>query len=191
MIYRYLFYGYSEEPEKVKLKENKDCYLVLSNQDNWVFLYVESHSDAVDPDMLAEGPLKPFPDGIRWDRANEIYHYSKPLRAEQWNRKLENKRPYLRFGRLNRDKIPSYIYLHYQLQEEKPGDGNRYGVIFMFRDYLFFYSEMPMEKETDPPAPTLFTNQCHRETWGWVIPPHFKNEWVEIFPTQYTEFINF
>lgn len=191
MIYRFLFAGFSEEPEKVILKEHTGCYTALSRHDKWLYLYVEANTDTVDPNLLAEGPLVAFPDGIYWDRASEIFHYSKPMHAQQWKRKLENKEPFVRQCRLLPDKISSYIYYHYQLQEELPGDGNRYGVIYLFRDNLLFYSEMPNEPETEPHAPGLPTHDSPRAIWGEVMAPHFNGEWIVLPLQQKTEFIDF
>ena len=194
MIYRSMFAGYSPEPEKVILKENTGCYTCLSRNNNWLYLYVESNTETVDPNTLAEGPLVAFPDGSRWEQIDEIFHYSKPMTAQQWKRKVENKKPYVRLGRLLPDKISSYIYYHYQLQEERPGDnkkGNRYGVIYLHRDFLLFYSELPGEMETEPHAPTLSTHDSPREIWGEVMQPHFNGEWCELPTQQFTDFIDF
>ena len=191
MIYRFMFVGYSQEPEKVILKENTGCYTALSRRDNWLYLYVEANTETVEPDALAEGPLAVFPDGIRWDRADEIFHYSKPMNANQWNRKLENKEAFVRHGRLLHDKISSYIYYHYQLQEELPGDGNRYGIIFLYRDSLIFYSETPHEQETEPHAPGLPTHDSPRAIWSEVMAPHFNGELIVLPLQQMTEFIPF
>lgn len=191
MIYRFLFAGFSQEPEKVVLKENTGCYTALSRHDRWLYLYVEANTDTVDPDSLAEGPMVPFPDGIRWERASEVFHYSKPMNANQWRRKLENKEPYVRHCLLRQEKISSYIYYHYQLQEELPGDGNRYGVIYLFRDNLIFYSEKPGEAETEPHAPGLPTHNSPRSIWGEVMEPHFQTHWMELPLQQKTDFIEF
>lgn len=194
MIYRFMFVGFSQEPEKVVLKKNTGCFTSLSQNENWLYLYVEANTETVDPNTLAEGPMVAFPDGIVWDRASEIFHYSKPMNARQWNRKVENKTPYVRFCRLKADKISSYIYYHYQLQEERPGDnkhGNRYGVIYLFRDCLIFYTEIPDEKETEPHAPGLSTHDSPREIWGDVMAPHFNGEWIVLPEPKFTEFIQF
>ena len=191
MIYRFLFVGFSKEPEKVILKENTGCYTALSRNENWLYLYIEANTDTVDPNALAEGPLVAFPDGIYWDRADEIFHYSKPMRPEQWKRKLENKEPFVRLGRLLPDKISSYIYYHYQLQEELPGDGNRYGVIYLYRDFLIFYSENPNEPETEPHAPGLPTHDSPRKIWGEIMQPHFNGEWCVLPLQQKTAFNDF
>ena len=181
MIYRFMFVGYSQTPEKVTLKENTGCYTALSRYENWLYLYVEANSEAVDPNGLAEGPLVPFPDGICWDRASEIFHYSKPMHAGQWNRKVENKMPYIRHCRLLPEKISSYIYYHYQL----------HGVIYLFRDTLIFYSEIPDEMETEPHAPGLPTHDSPRKTWDKVMAPHFNGSWVQLALLKKTEFIPF
>lgn len=191
MIHRFLFVGYAEAPEQVTLRENTGCYTALSRHENWLYLYVEANTDTVDPNSLADGPLVAFPDGNVWDRASEIFHYSKPMNARQWNRKLPNKEPFVRHCRLLPDKISSYIYYHFQLQEELPGNGNRYGIIFLFRDNLIFYSENPNEPETEPHAPGLPTHDSPRKIWDEVMAPHFNGEWVVLPLQQKTEFIDF
>lgn len=43
--------------------------------------------------------------------------------------------------------VSSYIFYHYQLQEERPACGNKYGLISITENLLFFYTEEPVVKE--------------------------------------------
>ena len=84
------------------------------------------------------------------------------------------------------DKVASYIYYHYQYQEEIPGDGDKYGAIFISGNMLMMYLEYPSEPETEKYAGGLNTHNTPYEQWGEIMNAHFqpwengKKEWREI-----------
>ena len=191
MIYRFLYVGYSTDLQSIRCSCDVNHYVSLSYKDNMVFMYVESNKVTVNPELLADGELIPFPDGQKWERAIEIYHYSKPMNAAQWNRKLENKKPYVTFNRLKPEKTASYIFYHYQQQEERPGGSDRYGNIYLFRDMLIFYHEIPKEPENEYIEGTLKTNHSPIEQWGQLMEEHFADSWHEIHNLDFTPHIAF
>ena len=191
MIYRFLFVGYTNDVKSVKCAGNTDCYVTLSYENNMVFMYVESNEKAVNPEALAEGDFIRYPDGNKWERAIEIFHYSVPIRREQWNRKIQNKNPYITLNRVKPEKAASYIFYHYQYQEEGTGDGDRYGIIYIFRDILIFYHERPTEKETEYIEGALKTNHSPIDRWSEVMNEHFADRWHEIKNIETTNCINF
>lgn len=183
MIYRFLFVGYARDIQSIKCTGDPKYYVALSYKDNMVFMYVEANQETVNPELLVEGELLPFPDGEKWERAIEVYHYSTPKNAQQWERKVKNKQPYVTFNRLKPEKTASYIFYHYQQQEERPGGSDRYGNIYLFRDMLIFYHEVPKEPEETGYAPL--------EWWGKVMEEHFADSWHEIKNLDYTSHIVF
>ena len=191
MIYRFMFVGYTENIRSVKIKPDQNCYAALSYKGKNVYMYVESNDPGVNPEDLVVGDLLPYPDGRKWDRAIDIYHYSTPLNAEQWRRKAENKKPYVRLNKLRPEKISSYIFFHYQLQEERPGDGERYGVIYLYGDTLIFYQENPFERETEKLPGLLQTDLSPLDRWNELMEEHFADTWREIDNLDFTGYCEF
>lgn len=191
MIYRFMFVGYAKNIWDVKCIQDMQCYTALSHKGNMVFMYVESNKKEVNPNLLAEGDMIPYPNGKLWERAIEIFHYSRPVTEEQWKRKLNDKEPYVTFNRLRPELTARYIFYHYQLQEEHPGGSDRYGVIYLFQDMLIFYHELPKEPETDCLEGSLKTKQSPLEHWSEMMEEHFLDRWKEIENLDFTEYINF
>ena len=190
MIFRSLFVGYTNNPQQIRLKNPLSCYAALVCRDDMVFLYVESNEADVVPECLVQGTLIPFPNGSLWAPAIEVFHYSRPVDAEQWRRKLR-KTPYFQFNRLQHDKIASYIFYHYQYQEEYPGDGDKYGVLYLFDDQLIFYLEDPEELETVKMPGLLQTTNSPLCNWDTLMHEHFTDEWQQVWNLQYTDYISF
>lgn len=190
MIYRFMYVAYSNHPEQTTLIPGMPHYAALAYKENKVFLYVESNEAVVDPETIAKGDLIPYPTGKYWDRAIEIFHYSKPLTAEQWQRSGE-KTPLFRLNRLQPEKTSSYIYYHFQYQEEYPGDGDRYGVIYLHGDQLIFYLETPTEPETVKPQGLLTSKNSPLDIWQELMTQHFADQWRTIDNLSRSDFIEF
>lgn len=142
------------------------------------FVYAESVGQAMDADGLLgnpEGCLKPWPGGEGerfWVPMMDIFHYSKPQSVAHWRRKASVETPYARVIRLRPEKVSSYIFYHYQLQEERPGMGDKYGLITIHEDLLFFYQEQPRVSEESPAKPSLETSNTP-PNWGALMSQHF------------------
>ncbi len=144
MVYRFLFKGYPEN-KNIKLKENGIADNVsIFTYENMAFMYVESKNETVDPSDVVSADMKLYPDGSSWENMSEIFHYSMPQDDESWERK-QPKTPELRINFVRHGKISSYIYYHFQYQEEFPCDGDKYGIIFHSGDMLLMYTESPCE----------------------------------------------
>jgi L-rhamnose mutarotase len=75
---------------------------------------------------------------------------------------------------LRPEMVSSYIFYHFQLQEEKPGAlGSKYGLISQHENLLFFYMEKPDVAENESYAGHLKT-QNTPPNWGDVMDPHFQ-----------------
>jgi hypothetical protein len=73
--------------------------------------------------------------------------------------------------------VASYIFYHFQYQEEKPGDGDKYGIIGIHEDLLFFYCEMPTYMEEPSYQGLLNTNNTPAQ-WVQLMQKHF-NMWPD------------
>ncbi|MFT5366281.1 MAG: hypothetical protein ACI8V2_001228 [Candidatus Latescibacterota bacterium] len=151
----------------------------LFRWDATLFLYVESVGSSVSPEDLfgdLGGCLKVWPNGsldVRyWVPMMDIFHYSRPQGVEHWRRKTSVEMPYGRVIRLRPEKVSSYIFYHYQLQEERPGGGDKYGLIAIHEDLLFFYQEQPRVKEETPAQPSLKTSHTP-PNWAELMSQHF------------------
>lgn len=143
-----------------------------------LFLYYESGPDPVEPQALfpdAAEVLEYWPgeDSPRcWAPMTDIFHYQQPVDESHWRRTNPAARPYARLARLDPELISSYIFYHYQYQEERPGDGDKYGVIALHENLMFFYSESPATVEPAPYAGKLSTANTPSD-WMGTLNSHF------------------
>lgn len=148
-----------------------------------LFLYYECHGVEILPENLmpaANPSLAVWPGGgteRRWTAMTDIFHYQAPASEQHWERKNEDSVPYGRIARLKPEETASYVYYHYQYQEERPGDGDKYGIIGLHENLLFFYSELPSTIEPAPYKGKLNTS-LRPDDWAAVMDPHFM-KWEE------------
>lgn len=184
--------GYSGNIQSIKITADERYYVALFHKDNKVFMYVEANEEDVNPELLADGELIKHPDGKKWERANEIFHSSRPLSEAQWKRKVEKKVPYVKINRLKPDKVASYVFYHYQYQEEMPGrEKDQYGIIYLYRNELIFYHETPTENETEVYDGLLKTKNSPVDRWQDVMLEHFADKWQKIDNLEVSTYINF
>lgn len=162
--------------------------LSLFQWDSQLFVYYEcpGPGPAADPHALfadAEKMLRVWPGGVDvrcWAPMADIFHYQAPSEGMPWRTAQGNDAPYGRLARLKPEMIASYIFYHYQYQEEKPGDGCKYGIIALHEDLMFFYSEKPGLVEKAPYPGKLSTANTPAD-WGAVMDPHFV-KWADSHP---------
>lgn len=144
MVYRFLFKGYPNN-KNITLKETDIAdNISIFTYENMAFMYLESKNEQVDPTLVVNADMKMYPDGTYWENMSEIFHYSMPQSDESWKR-TQQKTPQLRINYVRHGMIASYIYYHFQYQEEYPCDGDKYGMIFHSGDMLLLYTESPCE----------------------------------------------
>ena len=183
MIYRFMFKGYYKDKKFSYLENDKVDHVSIFSYDDMVFLYFESKEEFVDPKTVAECNLKEYPNGEIWERMTEVFHYCEAVSEEQWKRKIENKKPFVRVNSLQYDKIASYIFYHHQYQEEHPCDGDKYGIIFLSGNFMVFYMETPEEIQEPKHDVNILPNVI--PDWGALMNQHFADEptgkaWVQI-----------
>jgi len=164
-----------------QLQNQMDTQLTLSlfRWEAMLFLYVESAGSSVSPEDLLgdlDGSLQTWPSGSsdvrHWVPMMDIFHYSQPQDVDHWRRKTVVEMPFGSVVRLRPEKVSSYIFYHYQLQEERPGTGNKYGLIGLHEDVLFFYQERPSVSEETPAQPSLKTSNTP-PNWPELMSQHF------------------
>lgn len=160
------------------MRQTKVSHLSLFAWDKQLFLYYECLGEKVVPErLLGEGEerLAVWPggrNGRQWVPMADIFHYQQPVSEQHWKRQGGNREPYGRVALLKPEAAASYIYYHYQYQEERPGDGDKYGIIGLHENMLFFYAERPATVEPAPYTGKLATT-LRPDNWGEVMDPHF------------------
>ncbi|MBX3015775.1 MAG: hypothetical protein KF832_29920 [Caldilineaceae bacterium] len=145
---------------------------------NQFFAYWETVHSTLSPEELF-GPmpewLESWP-GLAQPRTFvpmiDIFHWQAPVDRAHWQRKQPVERPIGRMTRLQPEMASSYIFYHFQLQEEKPGSNDKYGLIAMHENLLFFYQELPAVVEEAPYVGKLSTQNTPGD-WHGLMFPHF------------------
>lgn len=142
------------------------------------FAYWESIDQPLSlPTLLGErfDLLQPWP-GDRAPRTfvpmTDIFHCQEPVDLAHWRRKQPVERIQGRITRLKPAMASSYIFYHYQLQEEKPGSFDKHCLIGMHENLLFFYQEIPPVVEALP-RPGKLTTHNTPDDWHGTMFPHF------------------
>jgi hypothetical protein len=112
----------------------------------------------------------------------DIFHCVEPHGLDHWRRKKTPARIFAQLARLKPEMVSSYIFYHYQLQEEKPGSFDKYCLIGLNENLLFFYLEHPFVVEP-PPAPGKLSTSHSPANWQEVMNPHFEF-WEDAPPGQ-------
>ncbi|MGO4497664.1 hypothetical protein AB4114_17445 [Paenibacillus sp. 2RAB27] len=85
-------------------------------------------------------------------------------------------------ARLKPEMVPSYIYYHYQKQEESPNSFNQTYMIGMYNRLIFSYHELPSRISSITRQGLLTTKQSPTN-WHEVMYPHF-DLWEEAIEGQ-------
>jgi len=117
------------------------------------FLYIEQLTGQVKPEqivptlneMLEEWPGQE--DTRKWIPLIDVFHFNEPVSVDHWKRKEKPERIGGRVAYLRPEMVASYIFYHYQLQEERGFTGPKYEIIGMHENLLFGYQEFPAVTE--------------------------------------------
>ena len=152
------------------------------------FAYWESIDEAVTPEALFGdmGELLANWPGSDQPRCfapmMDIFHCLAPESIAHWRRKQPIERVGLRLARLKPEMGSSYIFYHYQLQEEQPGSFDKYGIISLHENLICFYQEHPAIVE-EPRRTGKLTTTNTPPDWHTVMFPHF-DLWHDAQPGQ-------
>ena len=149
----------------------------------YFFVYWESVGQEILPEALFgdmsesleswHGGANPQPPQARcFVPMMDIFHCLAAENVAQWKRKAIPERITGRVARLQPEMVSSYIFYHYQLQEEKPGSFDKYGIISLHENLIFFYQEHPFVVEEPLPKGKLSTSHTPPD-WHGVMFPHF------------------
>ncbi|WJH34376.1 hypothetical protein N6H14_31780 [Paenibacillus sp. CC-CFT747] len=95
----------------------------------------------------------------------DVFHFNEPAEVEHWRRKTPVEQRIGRVAHLRPEQIASYIYYHYQLQEERAFPGDKYEIIAIHENLLFGYQELPKVLE-EPVLPGRLTTKGTPENWA-------------------------
>jgi hypothetical protein len=143
-----------------------------------LFVYAESANDTWTPDgLFADGApfLARWPGAVAprlWVPMMDIFHYQRCVSVDRWVRKRP---PEARRGTvvlLRPEMVSSYIFYHFQMQEEGHRRGDLFGTIGLHENLLFFYVEKP--NFVEPPGfPGLLSTKNTPSDWSATMAPHF------------------
>ncbi len=114
-----------------------------------IFLYYECISHELRPESILPGLeefLAAWPGTAEqrfWVPMIDVFHFNEPVGKEHWQRNKAVDRRVGKVAHLKPDMVASYIYYHYQLQEERAFPGDKYKIIFLHENLLFGYTELP------------------------------------------------
>ncbi|UQZ35550.1 hypothetical protein C2I18_19720 [Paenibacillus sp. PK3_47] len=142
----------------------------FSWRDN-VFLYYECVDRELEPEAVA-GAAAPYlidwpgeQAARKWISMIDVFHFNEPANVEHWLRKDPVERRGGRVAFLKREMAASYIYYHYQLQEERAFHGGKYDIIAMHENLLFGYQEFPGVTE-EPVVPGRLSSKGTPVPWS-------------------------
>lgn len=157
------------------------------------FIYYECIDRIIEPEEILGDMcelLEKWPgEEVRyWVPMVDIYHCCEPINAQYWKRKEPVKNVHARINRLRPEMLSSYIFFHYQYQEEKPGDFGKYPAIYLYDNLMFFYTEEPDGPEKTPYSGKLNTTNTpgqwqelmKKHFYPWEDDPGLNNPWKEI-----------
>lgn len=136
-----------------------------------VFLYYECTGRDIGPEELV-GAVEPFL--IDWPGKEEprklismidVFHFNEPAGYDHWLRQQPVERRAGRVAHLKPEMMSSYIYYHYQLQEERAFLGDKYEMIAMHENLLFGYQEFPKVIE-EPVVPGRLKTKGTPADWN-------------------------
>lgn len=103
----------------------------------------------------------------------DVFHDGVPSDEPSWRkgRIIESRSASL--ARLNEAWVSSYIFYHYQMQEEQPESFNKTYLIGLHEQLIFSYSELPAVVTRPRPEGLLSTAHTPKD-WHSTMLPHFQ-----------------
>lgn len=136
-----------------------------------LYLYTEAIGEPLSaPELPASptGTLLSWPEAegsVDWVAMPEVFHFNEPASLDHWRRTSPPAERQGRLLRLRPDKVASYVYYHYQLQEERAFAGEKYKWIGLHGTLLFMYNELPAQIEL-PPFPGRLSTKGTPSNWA-------------------------
>lgn len=136
-----------------------------------VFIYCECIDRVLEPEELLpemDAFLEDWPGqsaARKWIPMIDVFHFNEPASCDHWLRKETVERRVGRVAHLKPEMAASYIYFHYQLQEERAFHGPKYEIIAMHENLLFGYQEFPAVVE-EPVLPGKLSTTGTPANWS-------------------------
>ena len=112
--------------------------------------------------------LAPWPElegDLPWMPMQDVFHFNAPASVDHWRRIEPPRERQGRLLRLRPERVASYVYYHYQLQEERAFLGEKYKCIALHGTLLFMYNELPAVVEP-PPLPGALATHGTPPDWA-------------------------
>lgn len=103
----------------------------------------------------------------------DIFHDGVPVDVRSWREGRIVERRVGSLARLKPEQYASYVFYHYQMQEERPESFNQTYMIGSHERYIFSYAELPASKSGRPRRGLLDTDRTP-PNWQDVMDPHFE-----------------
>lgn len=136
-----------------------------------VFIYCECVNRMIEPEELLPDTA-PYleqwpgqPNKRMWIPMIDVFHFNEPASMDHWLRKEAVERRVGRVAHLKPEMAASYIYYHYQLQEERAFHGPKYEIIALHENLLFGYQEFPAVIE-EPVLPGKLSTTGTPANWS-------------------------
>jgi len=110
----------------------------------------------------------------------DIFHDGEPVDRERWRSGRHVEKCVGSLARLKPEQFASYVFYHYQMQEERPESFNQTYVIGAHELLIFSYAELPNSLSGNPRRGKLDTNRTP-DRWHDVMVPHFE-PWTDADP---------
>jgi hypothetical protein len=107
----------------------------------------------------------------------DVFHDGVPEDSDSWRGSLPVDERIGSIARLKPEMVSSYIFYHYQLQEETPDSFNSTYIIGSMGRLLFSYHEVPT-RISEAKRQGLLTTKNSPDNWHEVMYPHFQT-WDE------------
>jgi hypothetical protein len=141
-------------------------YLESEREDDW-FSWSE--------DVASWFHLSPSLHGLRnVNHMSDIFHDGVPADLSSWRKDRAVEQRVGSLARIRSDKLASYVFYHYQLQEEHPELFNKTYIIGLQDHLIFSYYELPENVSESRPRGKLNTQFSPIDNWQEVMDPHFE-----------------
>ena len=166
---------------KKALKEGKLQCVNVFTLDKQIFLYYESKVPFEINDYLPEisnfVEMWPGQKELRPYVPMTLYYQSTPMETvPDWKEARIGHKPYISISRMKIEKLESYIFYHYQLQEEKPGDNGRYLAIWGNEEWCILYGREGIDSKYNAEYKGKLDTANTPKNWRDTMLPHFY-EW--------------
>jgi L-rhamnose mutarotase len=174
----------SKEEDSIRstLKTSGVHFAKLFSFENQLFIYLESESLISHLSLGGhfDAHLESWP-GLeaprKWVEMLDIFHDSKPRGDEPWRDFSASRKSIGSIIYLRPEKYASYVFYHFQLQEEGIKKFNKYYLIGAHETCLFSYQEQPAVIDTRHEDRVLNTN-LSPDNWAELMGEHFQ-PWPE------------